>query len=618
MAVSTNTNQNKMSSDADKHVKKIPSVRRKNNYLKIFFYSFGSAFVLLGLLALVLYLNGQDSRIFDFSQQYYEEARQYILAEDYDRAEEKLRQCIDRDSSNADAINLLIDLYEKEGRQDEAISLLVDSLGASAKNAKNDTFYRKLIQLYTAQNRIQEAIDLVNSADSYVKSRISSYRPSSIMATPSAGIYDREVAVTFKVKDNATIYYTIDGSTPNKSSSIYDANTENIMLRKGNVLVRAIAIDNNNMISDEYRAQFRIYNDNAEYDFIDEKMESIIRAILNRPTGIVYYRELSKITSIDNRVNGSDSSKKIKTLEDLDALTNLTSVYLSGEKEIENFESITKLGNLTSLTLVNCSVKGDFLNKIFTLSDLQSLAVTNSGISDLSQISALTNLITLDLSDNQIENITPISSLNKLQSLNLSGNKLTSVSSLSALTNLIDVDLSGNAGLDTLDGLSGITSLTTLKIADNPISDLSALSACPNLANITASGTSLTTLTSLSGIAALSSLDVSKTAVTDFSPLKGLVIKNLIDTGSKLTDISSLSGLRYLEVVDLSDNNIKDISVLGNLSKLTTIDISKNYAARGFSSLLSCTNLTLLKCTGCNVDSSILNELTAGKVTVVN
>lgn len=599
-----------------KSEKKIPSVRRKNKYIKTFFYSFGFAFIILGLLALVLFLNSQDSRIFDFSQRYYEEARQYILAEDYAKAEEKLRQCIERDNSNADAINLLIDLYEREGRDDEAISLLQDSINANAKNAKNDTLYRRLIQLYTKQNRLQEAIDVLNSADSYVKSRIASYRPTSIIASPTAGVYDREVEVTFKLKDDAVIYYTIDGSTPNKESSVYGEDTK-IVLPYGSVLVRAIAIDNNNMISDEYRAQFRIYNDNAPYEFIDEKMESIIRAILGRSSGEVYYRELSKITSIDSRVSGADSSKNIKSLADLEALSNLTSVYLNGEKEIEDFSSIANLSKLTSLTLVNCSVKGDFLNKIFSLSNLQSLTVTNSGITDLSQITSMTNLTVLNLSDNQIENITPIASLSKLQSLNLSGNKITSVSILSALSSLVDVDLSNNASLSSVDGLAGISSLTTLKISNNPVTDLSALSSCINLTNISADGTSLTSLSSLSGINALSSLDISDTVITDFSPLKNLAIKNLTDTKSGLSDISTLSGWRSLEVVDLSGNNIKDISPLGNLSKLTTVNVSNNSSASGFSSLLNCSNLTLLRAEGCSIDSGVLNELTSGKVTVV-
>lgn len=606
-----------MSPDVNQNKKKTPSVRRKNNYLKIFFYAFGTAFVVLGFLALVLYINGQDSRIFDFSQQYYEQARQYILAEDYDRAEEKLRQCIDRDSSNADAINLLIDLYEKQGREDEAISLLADSLTASAKNGKNDTFYRKLIQFYVRQNRVQEAIDLLSGADSYVKSRISSYRPSAIVAFPASGVYDREVDVTFNLKPDATIYYTIDGSTPTKDSPVYGQDTK-ITLPYGSVLVRAVAIDANDMISDEYRAQFRIYNDNAAYQFVDAKMESIIRAILNRPSGEVYYRELSRVTSIDNRVSGVDASRSIKSLADLEALSNLTSVYLSGEQQIEDYASISSLNNLSSLTLVNCAVKGDFLNRIFMATGLQSLAVTNSGISDISQISGMTRLISLNLSDNQIENIAPISALSGLQALDLSGNKLTSVSSLSALTALTDLDVSDNAGLHSADEIAGITSLVTLKISNDPISDLSALAACPGLANISADGTALTTLNSLSGISALTSLDVSGTVITDFSPLRSLAVKNLTARNAKLTDISSISGLRHLEVIDFSGNNIKDISVFGNLNKLTSIDISKNASARGFSSLLSCTQLTLLKCAGCNVDGSILSELSSGKVTVVN
>ena len=73
---------------------KSQSVRRKNRYGAAFFYTFCGAFVVVGIIAIAIFLGTQDHNIFDFSsRQLYEEARQYILVGDYDNAEKSLKKC---------------------------------------------------------------------------------------------------------------------------------------------------------------------------------------------------------------------------------------------------------------------------------------------------------------------------------------------------------------------------------------------------------------------------------------------------------------------------------------------------------------------------------------------
>ncbi len=105
---------------------KSQSVRRKNRYGAAFFYTFCGAFVVVGIIAIAIFLGTQDHNIFDFSsRQLYEEARQYILVGDYDNAEKSLKKCIKKNATNTDAVLLLADLYDGQSRQDDAINMIL-------------------------------------------------------------------------------------------------------------------------------------------------------------------------------------------------------------------------------------------------------------------------------------------------------------------------------------------------------------------------------------------------------------------------------------------------------------------------------------------------------------
>ena len=61
---------------------KSQSVRRKNRYGAAFFYTFCGAFVIVGLIAIAIFLNVQDNNLFDFSSRrlYEEEKSKRLLS----------------------------------------------------------------------------------------------------------------------------------------------------------------------------------------------------------------------------------------------------------------------------------------------------------------------------------------------------------------------------------------------------------------------------------------------------------------------------------------------------------------------------------------------------------
>ena len=370
------------------------------------------------------------------------------------------------------------------------------------------------------------------------------------------------------------------------------------------------------LISDEVNAQYRVYNDNTPYEFIDSKVEAIVRATLKKDTGVIYYRDLSKITRFSNDVSGINSNSAIKSLDDLLSLVNLSEIYLKNETSVSDFSVLNSVKGLTSLTLNNCGLSSESAKSIYALSSLSSLDLSGNGISDISQISAMTGLRNLNLSENLITDISPLANLINLKSLNLSNNKIYDLNPLSNVTALSELDISDNVTVTNLSGISRLTNIQTLKMSNVTITNLDDLRTFTGLVNLKIDGTLITNLEPLNGITSLSALDVSRTNITDFSVLATTNIKNLVADNMGLTVISSLSEISTLEVLEVIGNTISDVSALAGLPRLKTINLSKN-AVANLETLSECKSLTLINCTGMDIPGDTLRLFESLGVTVI-
>lgn len=594
--------------------KKTGSVVKKRNYFKIGFYSFGVAFIVIGIIYILIFINIQDPSLFGSSRKYYDRARQSMLEGDYEDAEKYLDKCLKSDKTNSDAIYLLAELYDTQQRYDDELSLLTQAVQDSAHEA-NSTFYRRILQIYVIQNRMDEAFDLINNLDAYMIASLSSSRPANIQASPDGGVYDTSVNVTFVVPSGSVIYYTTDGSTPNLNSSVY--NGEPISITKDTVTVRAVAINDANLPSNEYRAQFRIYSDNTPYEFEDPKVEQIVRAILDKASGDVYYRDLTRITSFSNNISGVSSSQSIKTLSDLTALTNLRTIELSGESAVEDYSVLSAINTLESISLTSCKLTSENLSQLFTLTNISKLYLSGNNISSVDGISALNHLTELDLSQNNISSVSSLSGLNSLSVLDLSGNVITDLSGLSSLSSLSELDLSDNSTLTNLNGLSSLTRLKVLRISNLDISSLSPLSTCTGVEEIYADGCKISDVDALATCRSLKILDVSNTGVTSFISLAQTPISQITANNCQVNSSAAFSGLSSLTNLTLKSNALTEVLTLASLNMLQNLDISGN-PITDVSMLIDCVSLKYLNCSGIDVSGSVLSQFEAKGVMVVS
>ena len=253
-------------------------------------------------------------------------------------------------------------------------------------------------------------------------------------------------------------------------------------------------------------------------------------------------------------------------------------------------------GDVTCQDMTQLSEIDKDFNKLFDISGLQhavnlskfKITITNvSGqITDLSPLKTLTELEELRLSNQKIDDLTPLANLTKLKVLFLYRNRVTDLSPLAALTSLEVLIVTPRTILDASptelegDALSPLANLTALKhlyLSDNNITDFSPLAGLPNLTFLQANDNNIGSLDSMSGLTALEILRLENNAISNLAPLSGLSnLKTLNLNGNNIQNLSGLESLSKLETLNLNDNAITALSPLEGLSELRFLNLQSN------------------------------------------
>lgn len=179
---------------------------------------------------------------------------------------------------------------------------------------------------------------------------------------------------------------------------------------------------------------------------------------------------------------------------------------------------------------------------------LDGAEVTETGTVDtLEDLPAMGNLQTLALCNQHIEDLSPLAQCGQLRLVSVHGNQIADLSPL-----------------------AGCAPLQELVVSGNPVSDFSPLATCPNLWSVDAGATALTDLSSFAEFPALNRLYVRQAAVLgDISGLARTPVNTLFIqpvTREQLAAIGGLPQLRslFLWVVE----GMEDFSALSGLSEL--------------------------------------------------
>ena len=177
----------------------------------------------------------------------------------------------------------------------------------------------------------------------------------------------------------------------------------------------------------------------------------------------------------------------------------------------ENPEYITIQGKQYKTSITQLNLVGLITDEEFTMirhmTNLKSLTLADSQVSDMSALAGLANLEYLHLSNNQVSDISALSALTNLWDLSLSGNQISDISALATLTNLGRLSVSRNQVSD-ISVLVGVTNLVDLYLSHNEVSDISALAALTNLRNLWLENNRISNVSALVGLTNLDSISL--------------------------------------------------------------------------------------------------------------
>lgn len=217
-------------------------VQAEKNALKIKAVIFGFVVVIVvGIAILFLTMFSKKSSSDNFSKKY-NEGYDYYTSKSYSDAIACFKEAKANAKNNKQKIKVnksLLAAYENMGdSENQQIEILRDLIKLLPKEKE---YYRKLIAIYDSRDMNDEITDLMDSIeDVSLKSDLSEYTVPAVKFSEESGSYDTFLTIKLTSQNN-TIYYTLDGSTPNEESSVY---AEPIKIKKsGTTIITAYAVN---------------------------------------------------------------------------------------------------------------------------------------------------------------------------------------------------------------------------------------------------------------------------------------------------------------------------------------------------------------------------------------
>ncbi len=158
------------------------------------------------------------------------------------------------ESTNMDAKYLLCEYYCKNNKQDSAVLTLQSMITGNSQ--KDIITYQKLFDIYSKSGNISEINHILSETDDeQIKEQFKQYIASVPEFSVEEGSYDEVVHLKLTGNTTGKIYYTLDGSMPDSTSTEY---TSPIYLENGYYTVKAIFVNSFGLMSDIVTKKYEI------------------------------------------------------------------------------------------------------------------------------------------------------------------------------------------------------------------------------------------------------------------------------------------------------------------------------------------------------------------------
>lgn len=458
-------------------------------------------------------------------------------------------------------------------------------------NGPSVDLYVAYCQTFVEQDKLLDAVNLLDNIDDpKIKAEIDAMRPLAPNAYPLPGEYDENIPINL-TSSQGKVYATTQGTYPSQKRHLVNGP---IQIGDGITTIHTITVSPNGLVSTIEKLDYKVTNVIRKVIFEDPAIERMIREQLGVSDSLqIFTNDLWEIESL---VIPADAV----TLADLSLFPNLKSLAIQ-HGDFPNLFALADLVSLEDLVITYTELSTGDLEAISRIPNLTKLTLTNCGLSDISPLAPLSKLEWLDLNNNTIRDLTALEGMTELTYLDLSHNAVVSLGSLSKLTKLQELDLSYNSITSTAP-LSGCKNLAYLTINNNSLTSLSGLGDLKNLGVLSAAFNKLTNVSALANNQNLVDLDISNNSITDISALASLNnLYSLNFSNNKVKKIPTFGENSQLTTIDGSKNQISTLKPLAGLEYLQSIKMDYNTGVTKIDSLTACPNITSISVYGTGV-----------------
>ena len=492
------------------------------------------------------------------------QAAKMVERERYSRAVTYYNWAWQLDPENQEIPLALAEAYAGSGNYTKAEYTLVRAISARPQDVD---LYVALCQVYVAQDKLLDAVQMLDrTSDAEVKAALDELRPAAPVLSPENGYYTEYIEVTADGGGNA-VYLSIDGDYPSMED---DAYTGPVTLPGGETMVMAVAVDENQMVSQAVQNGYTIGGVVEPVTLNDPAIDAAVREQLGMTAGETLMTDdlwsIAELTLPDT----------VADLADLSHFTGLTTLTIQNVSGLD-FSVLSQLTSLQTLDLSGCTISTGSLDAIAGLTGLRVLRLNNCALTDINALSQLTALTELQLANNSLTDIGVTSLMLDLETVTLTNNPVTSIAGLSACTKLKSLDISG-CSVTSIASLSGKTALETLLAGNNQIADLSPLEGCTALAVLEVPYNLVSDISVLAQLPALTRFVGNNnqiTAVPDFDEETSKLQYIQLDY-NEVADLAGLQGINSLNYVYADYNQVETILPLKNNINLIQINVWDN------------------------------------------
>ena len=492
------------------------------------------------------------------------QAAKMVERERYSRAVTYYNWAWQLDPENQEIPLALAEAYAGSGNYTKAEYTLVRAISARPQDVD---LYVALCQVYVAQDKLLDAVQMLDrTSDAEVKAALDELRPAAPVLSPENGYYTEYIEVTADGDGNA-VYLSIDGDYPSMED---DAYTGPVTLPGGETMVMAVAVDENQMVSQAVQNGYTIGGVVEPVTLNDPAIDAAVREQLGMTAGETLMTDdlwsIAELTLPDT----------VADLADLSHFTGLTTLTIQNVSGLD-FSVLSQLTALQTLDLSGCTISTGSLDAIAGLTGLRVLRLNNCALTDINALSQLTALTELQLANNSLTDIGVTSLMLDLETVTLTNNPITSIAGLSACTKLKSLDISG-CSVTSIASLSGKTALETLLAGNNQIADLSPLEGCTALAVLEVPYNLVSDISVLAQLPALTRFVGNNnqiTAVPDFDEETSKLQYIQLDY-NEVADLAGLQGINSLNYVYADYNQVETILPLKNNINLIQINVWDN------------------------------------------